>query len=1405
MDKRCVWPRALRRLALLFLAMALIWTGLGIAPPAQASAEAVEVNIRLGNEPEEQGITARAGDYEAGLQTGTLDGKGFWKTRFDAPEPRTLYLYMNVDDGFLYDNADHDVYVTAEYYDAGNGHLVLQYDANGAPFKDAPLYSYGDSKQWLTQTFKLTDAKFANRTNGSDFRLGISGAGAPANNPDLTIASVTVRKVPKPAGAAGDAVVVETRFATDDIAIANANVLDFGAKADGVADDTAAVQNALDAVGGQGGGVVFMPAGTYRIDGHLLIPTGVTLRGDWADPAETGGLVQGTVLAAYEGRGQENGTSFIRLEPVSGVTHLSVWYPEQTLNAPAPYPWTFEQLSGDSATIKNVTLVNAYGGIKIGPVWNELHYVSEVYGTALKTGIFLDYTTDIGRLEQVTLSPDVWAGSGLPGAPERGALFDYMTTHAEGIVMGRSDWEYMSDLAISGFKTGLRVTTRTDSLETANAQLYRIRITDCNVALKIEGVNDYGLLVSDSAFEAGVGEGSVAIHATEGFHSIAQFNTVAVGGNPKYGVVNDGSGVLSFENSTFAGWSDAGDGYAIAANAGSLLLGQSSFAKADRHVRLGAGAQVLKAINSGQGGRLEVADESNGAEVLIRQDESLTLETLPQGVETDAQALSKPTTARLFDVTALPYGADREGAADAADAVQRALDDARAAGGGTVYLPAGTYRIDRPLVVPTGVELRGSWDVPHHTIGGGSVIFTNYGENLDDEADALITLEASAGVRGLSVYYDRQDWRDIKPYAWTIRGTGHGVYAIDTTLVNPYRGIDFGSRDTSGHYIDYVAGSPLKEGIFVGGGAEGGYVRNVQFNPHYYGRSTYPGHPDTDAAFQAVWDYQKEHLDAFRIADVTGETVFNTFVYGSQFGIHFAPQNGRGPEAVVIGHGTDGSKKGAVLESAGPGGLVLVNTELVSLSSSDKVYVTVDEAFDSQATLFNTSMWGDTTRSFDISGGRIRIQQANLVTVGERGLGALGGDIAMYNAYFQQARTTHVYAAPDIERLVLTNNLYNGGMQLDNRAGTKVTGTDLVPVQLSLAKTPFDLARPERINAWLTLSNMAGAVPLSGRLELVGPPSYRDALQPIRFEGLGFGESLEIPLPYLGSDLLKYRVTLDGGETYVSSVTLGQSFADRQANGRGAAAQRQTVQAPPIELAEADHYSSVGGQWKGIADLSASADVRWDKEQLYVTVQVRDDVHEQSWTGGDIWQGDSLQLGIDLSRADGSGSRNASELGFAMDGEGTISAWRWRAPEGLPTGALTGAKATITRNEERQLTEYRLALPFALLHGTDKAFAPDGATIGFALLLNENDGAGRAGFIEYNRGIGTSKDATVFGDLYLLADPYEQALWRSAATAVAMAEAAPTLTNRDAAANFVGLLPPGRIKAQLHARLMKLK
>ena len=63
----------------------------------------------------------------------------------------------------------------------------------------------------------------------------------------------------------------------------NAKDSAYGAKGDGTTNDAPAIQAAIDAANGAGGGTVYLPAGTYLVKAKLELQSNVTLKGaGWA-------------------------------------------------------------------------------------------------------------------------------------------------------------------------------------------------------------------------------------------------------------------------------------------------------------------------------------------------------------------------------------------------------------------------------------------------------------------------------------------------------------------------------------------------------------------------------------------------------------------------------------------------------------------------------------------------------------------------------------------------------------------------------------------------------------------------------------------------------------------------------------------------------------------------------------------------------------------------------------------------------------------------------------------------------------------------------------------------------------------------------------------------------------------
>jgi len=92
------------------------------------------------------------------------------------------------------------------------------------------------------------------------------------------------------------------------------NVKDFGAKGDGVADDTAAFQAAIDYANGLGGGLINIPHGNYRFT-RFLMRKGVYLRGAGIGAFGTGGTPFATRLWQFP---DVNRSGIGYTEPVSG-------------------------------------------------------------------------------------------------------------------------------------------------------------------------------------------------------------------------------------------------------------------------------------------------------------------------------------------------------------------------------------------------------------------------------------------------------------------------------------------------------------------------------------------------------------------------------------------------------------------------------------------------------------------------------------------------------------------------------------------------------------------------------------------------------------------------------------------------------------------------------------------------------------------------------------------------------------------------------------------------------------------------------------------------------------------------------------------------------------------------------
>ncbi|HEX3857879.1 MAG TPA: glycosyl hydrolase family 28-related protein [Verrucomicrobiae bacterium] len=791
--------------------------------------------------------------------------------------------------------------------------------------------------------------------------------------------------------------IIKTKYPTPDVVVAGYNVLDFGALGDGKTDCTEAFQQAMDNMRNAGGGTVFVPEGRYVIKGTLQIPTSVTLRGEWAGPTSKSFAVKGTVLMAYAGRGETNGTPFISVNQCAGIKDLSIWYPEQTAQDIVAYPYCLIQTGGDNATFENLTLVNPYQGIRIGPGGNELHFVHNVYGTPLSVGVRYHMTTDIGRLENIHFSPDYWCKSGLPNAPDdKGSFADWLLANGTAIYMERSDWEYVAYVFIDGYNRGFLMTAgaaRNGRAEAANAQIYGMVINNCQTAVDVRETNPYGVEFAKCTFDGR----EYGFRLGSRFTSAILLNECDV--SAEQALYSEGSGCFIMQNSRITHGN-------IALTGGVLAMTDSKIEDAKTQISLGANVRGASLVgNTFARGSPPIKSEL-APEKLFVSDKPVKLDPFPK-YDGNKSRVELPAREVLYVVTDAPWNANGRGEQDDTLAIQKALAQAGKDGGGIVFVPGGNYIIRDSLVVPSGAELRGVYDVPHHTVGGGSMLHIYPGTNQNPSVVVL----ARAGLRGLTFNYPDQSAGNWKEYPFLIQGHGEDLYIINVNCGDPYQFLDLKTWRCDRHYVDYLSGSPVRVGIAVGGGSTDGEVRNVMFNTHYWTR-VMGGNPffassAARSAFGAVWSYQKENLDAIWVGNCKREFLYQNFAYGSLYGIHFTEQDGHGPEdCIVHGHGTDGSKTGVYFER-GTGRIDLVNSELVSMSSSNKVVIKLGPDFHGTARLINTMVWGDPSTLAQVDNGSLWLLGLHATQFGN-GLQINQGEVTAVNVnYTGRVRSGH--------------------------------------------------------------------------------------------------------------------------------------------------------------------------------------------------------------------------------------------------------------------------------------------------------------------------------------------------------------------------------------------------------------
>jgi len=879
--------------------------------------------------------------------------------------------------------------------------------------------------------------------------------------------------------------IVTPKYATHDVFVSAINVMDHGADPTGETDQSALFQRLLDVLGSRGngrvndeegnkigaqanrnGGILFVPEGKYLFDGRLIVPKGVTIRGEWEKPVK-GQPIKGTIFKVTTGSGRDAEKtvtdeirSFITLQPSAAVKDVNIWYPNQDPENIVPYsPAILLGASGywgnDYALVSNVTLVNAYDGVIFSRQnGGGAPNCYGIYGTPLRRGIEIDNIAEIGRIDNVDFSPDYWAGSGLPGSPAfDGPHKKFIYENGTAVIMRRNDWSFICKVKAEGYNIGYRTDlsynndSGTGRPTAPNGHNYGMEFTNCKYGVYAAAIAGAGMMFYEYKFIncdfgfyfPGAGGGVVQILGCEFDAKKAAL----------YAPANNNTRIF-INQSTF-------NRGAVDIRSGLTSIMASDFNSEADHIILG-----FKAIATITGNKFKNNDPKitnlSSYECVINHDPIEGLTKLPHfPYKNQFEFKQKPDGNVFYLATEHGVSVDNN---DNSAALQALLNKTKAEGGGLVFIPMGRYNFRNPITIPTGVELKGSMDTPSLPTGPGTVLEIYAGKD-DEGGTPFVTMEPGSGIRGFSMNYPEQrvqlltepalNGGHVYKYPYTIRGN-KDVYIVNIAFRASYHGIDLFTNKCDNYFVDYPAGHVFKTGIRVGGGTQGGHLYNAQFNQIAYGSGgetkfgAWPNSPDNDGdrdlysnEHALAYAYCWNNLDFIVLEDCEDQVLYNNFDFGSNRGFVLAEKNGKGPSGICLGQGIDQGMNAFYIGAVGEKGFNFISTQIVTTApgrpgdvldeyKTNNRYFQTSADFTGKVTFFGADFWGQPQQiSNEILSGTLELQTGNYDNPGQRAFASVaeGAEFRLIGSHVRNVGT--LLTAGSAPRFYAQSSLLNSG------------------------------------------------------------------------------------------------------------------------------------------------------------------------------------------------------------------------------------------------------------------------------------------------------------------------------------------------------------------------------------------
>ncbi len=295
----------------------------------------------------------------------------------------------------------------------------------------------------------------------------------------------------------------------------------------------------------------------------------------------------------------------------------------------------------------------------------------------------------------------------------------------------------------------------------------------------------------------------------------------------------------------------------------------------------------------------------------------------------------------------------------------------------------------------------------------------------------------------------------------------------------------------------------------------------------------------------------------------------------------------------------------------------------------------------------------------------------------------------------------------------------------------------------------------------VTVQNAEGTEDVSGTVTLNTPTAWiTDGEATKNFTApAGQDTTIHFAVPEGLSDSELFSVQVTAQITGKDAVTIDKKVSFQRAV-KATGTMTMDGNLTDAEWAGASLFTMGEAQWTGgnseaHTGTTVTGYTKWDEDYLYVAFEVNESVHHMAKTYADIWNGDGIQLGIDPDRYyEAATGSKYNEIGVAKNtSDNEVYTYKW-----VTTGAddlnnpLQGGNYAVVHDNGK--TVYELAFPWDVV--APKVDITNRKNIGFSVVVNEDTGTGRVGWLTYMDGIASGKNASLFGDLILADAPADE-------------------------------------------------